>query len=127
MKQSIVILSSVFAAVLVLASTAQAQQNTDKLSKQQLSALIANAKTPVEHERIAQYYSAKAQDDLAQAKEHEQMAQQFKSNSVTSSSKYAAGTVNHCEYLAQQLGQNAAAMQKLQQQHEQMAAEAGQK
>jgi superoxide dismutase len=106
---------------------AQTQPSSDNLSKQQLLSLISSAKTPAEHIRIAQYYGAKAQDYLAQSKEHAQMAEQFKSNSLTSSAKFSAGTVNHCEFLAQNLKQKAEQMQKLAAEHEQMAREAGQK
>jgi hypothetical protein len=119
-----------FAAVLAFTSfavTAQAQPNSDNLSKQQLVSLIASAKTPAEHLRIAEYYGAKAQDDLAQSKEHAQMAEQFKSNPLTNSSKFSTGTVNHCEFMAQNFKQKAEQMQQLEQQHEQMAREAGQK
>src|ERR1039458_7421220 len=95
------------------AAMAQTQPNSADLSKQQLVSLIASAKTPAEHTRIAQYYGAKAQDYLAQSNEHAQMAEQFKKNSVISSSKFSTGTVNHCEYLAQNFKQKAEQMQKL--------------
>ena len=55
------------------------------------------------------------------------MAEQFKKNALTSSSKFFAGTVNHCEYLAQNFKQKAEQMQKLEKDREQMATEAGQK
>lgn len=128
MNRTIAILSPIFVLALVAsASSLQAQQNPSELSRQQLVTLIASAKTPAEHTRIAQYYGAQAQADLALSREHARMADQFKSNSVTSSSKFAAGTVNHCAYLAQSYKQSAARMQKLEQEHEQMAKEAGQK
>jgi len=128
MNRTIVVLSSIFVFALVaFASTAQAQQNSADLSKQQLATLIASAKTPAEHTRIAQYYGAQAQADLALSQEHAQMADQFEKNSVTSSSKFTTGTVNHCAYLAASYKQSAAKMQKLEQEHEQMAKEAGQK
>jgi hypothetical protein len=124
------IVSFAFAAVLAFtsfAAMAQAQPSSDNLSKQQLLSLIVSAKTPAEHIRIAQYYGAKAQDYLAQSKEHAQMAEAFKQNSLTSSSKFSTGTVNHCEFLAQNFKQKAEQMQKLEREHEQMAKEAGQK
>jgi hypothetical protein len=128
MNRTIVVLSSIFVfALIAFASTAQAQQNSADLSKQQLATLIASAKTPAEHTRIAQYYGAQAQADLALSQEHAQMADQFEKNSVTSSSKFTTGTVNHCAYLAASYKQSAAKMQKLEQEHEQMAKEAGQK
>jgi hypothetical protein len=126
MKRTIVILSLAF--VMTAAAFGQAaskQQPTgNKLSKQQLMSLIATAKTPAEHQRIADYYNAKALDFLAQSKEHQEMAEQYKKNVVTSSSKYAAGTVNHCEYLAKSLKDDATQMQELAQEHEQMAKDA---
>jgi hypothetical protein len=124
------IVSFAFAAVLAFtsfAAMAQTQPSSDNLSKQQLLSLIVSAKTPAEHIRIAQYYGAKAQDYLAQSKEHAQMAEAFKQNSLTSSSKFSTGTVNHCEFLAQNFKQKAEQMQKLEREHEQMAKEAGQK
>jgi hypothetical protein len=128
MNRTIATLS--FATVLAFtsfAATAQTQPNAGDLNKQQLLSLIASAKTPAEHIRIAQYYGAKAQDYLAQSKEHAQMAEEFKKNSVTTSSKFSTGTVNHCEYLAQNFKQKADQMQKLEQEHEQMAKDAGQR
>jgi hypothetical protein len=107
------------------AASAATLPKAEKLNKQQLQSLIASAKTPAEHERIAQYYEAKAQNDLVQANEHAQMAVQFKQNAVTSSPKWATGTLNHCEYLAQSLTKDAATMQDLARQHQQMALRAG--
>jgi hypothetical protein len=129
MKRTIVFLSSalVFVALAFAATAAQAQQQSEKLSKQQLLSLIATAKTPAEHNRLAQYYGAEAQDDLAQSKEHEEMAAQYKKNPAFNTSKFAAGPVNHCEYLAQHYKESAQKLQELAQQHQQMAVEAGQK
>ena len=116
-----------FAVVLALAPFAvlsQTQQSPEQLNKKQLNSLIANAKTPADHIRIAQYYEAKAQDDLAQSSEHEQMAAQWKANPAGRSTKFVNGTVNHCEYLAKHFRADAAKMQKLAQTHQQMATEA---
>lgn len=122
---------TIFAFVIVLAATAfatitQAQQSAEQLTKQQLHTLIATAKTPAEHQRIAAYYGAKAQDDLAQARIHEQMAAHFSGNPVSSSPKFATGTVNHCVSLAANYRKDAAKMQAEEQKHKQMATEAKQ-
>lgn len=63
-------------------------------------------------------------DFLAQSKEHQEMAEQYKKNLVTRSSKYVTGTVNHCEYVAKSLKSDATQMQELAQLHEQMAKDA---
>lgn len=54
------------------------QPKPEHLSKQQLNALIANAKTSAEHQRIAQFYEAKAQDDRDQVREHEAMVAAYR-------------------------------------------------
>jgi hypothetical protein len=93
MKRTISILSIfLFAFIMTVAAfgqTTSAQQTKPQhFSKRQLNALIAEAKTPTEHQRIAQFYEAKAQDYLAQAKEHEQMVAAYKANpSLTAKSQ----------------------------------------
>ena len=112
---------------LLSASYSSAQQTKPgHLSKRQLNSLIATAKTLAEHQRIAQYYQAKAQDYLAQAKEHEQMVAAYKANpSLTAKSQ--ASTINHCEYFVQTFKDLAAKSQELAQLHDQMAKDAEQK
>jgi hypothetical protein len=47
--------------VVAFGQTISSQQTKpEHLSKRQLNSLIATAKTPAEHQRIAQYYQAKA-------------------------------------------------------------------
>ena len=129
MKHTIVILS--LALAMGFAAFAQApatqQHKVEKLSNQQLLALITSARTPSEHLRIARYYEAKAQEYLAQSRDHEEQAEAYKKNPVTSNSKFAAGTVDHCEYFAQTYKDMAAKMQDLAQMHEQMARDAEKK
>jgi Tfp pilus assembly protein FimT len=128
MKRTIVILSSILVlAVLAFASVSQAQPNTEKLSKEQLNTLIATAKTPAEHRRIAEYYKAKAADYQAQAKEHEQMVAAYKANSSLSTDKNQASTISHCEYFVTTFKALAANSQELSVLHERMASEAPEK
>ena len=129
MKRTIAILSLVF--VLTVAAFAQGapapQPKPEHLSKQQLNTLIATARTPSEHRRIAQYYRAKTQDYLAQAKEHEAMIAAYKANSSLSNDKNQASTISHCEYFVttfKALADNSEEMATL---HERMAQEAPEK
>ncbi len=127
MKRTLALLSvSLILAVASIAQTTPAVK-AEKLSKPQLLSLIATAHTPAEHERIANYYDARARDFLAQSAEHAQMAVEYRKNPMISSSKWATGTINHCEYLAQSLKDDASKMQELAQLHREMAASAGQK
>ena len=131
MKRTLNVLSVLSLAFVMTAASfgqiASAQQTKpEHFSKRQLNTLIAEARTPAEHQRIAQYYQAKAQDYLAQAKEREQMVAAYKANpSLTAKSQ--ASTINHCEYFVQTFKDLAAKAQELAQLHEQMAKEAEQK
>jgi hypothetical protein len=131
MKRTLSILSILsLAFVMTVAAfgqtTSATQTKPEHLGKRQLNTLIATAKSPAEHRRIAQYYQAKAQDYLAQSKEHEQMVAAYKANpSLTAKSQ--ASTINHCEYFVQTFKDLAAKSQELAQLHDQMAKDAEQK
>ena len=128
MKRTVIFLSSiVIAAVLAFTTVSQAEPAAEKLSNQQLLSLIATAKTPADHHRLASYYSARAEEDLVRSKEHEQMVAAYKMNPALRTAKSTPGPINHCEYLSQQFKDSAVKMQELAHEHEQMAREAGQK
>ena len=103
------------------------QAKPEHLSKQQLNTLIASAKTPKEHERLAQYYRAQASDYLAGAKDHESMVAAYKANSSLSNEKNRASTIGHCEYFVKTFKELAVKSQELAVLHEQMAKDAEQK
>jgi hypothetical protein len=111
-----------------LRPSAPAQQpKPEHLSKQQLNTLIATAKTPAEHQRIADYYAASAQDYRAQAQEHEDMIAAYKSNTSLSNDKNRTSTIGHCEYFVKTLKDLAVKSDELAKLHEEMAQEAGRK
>src|ERR1035437_968169 len=101
MKRTIGILSVLSLALVMtfatLAQTASAQQAPEKLGKGQLTSLIAAAKMPAEHQRIAQFYKSEAQDYLAQAKERTAMVAAYKANSNTNA-KTQGATIGHGQY-----------------------------
>jgi hypothetical protein len=98
----------------------------EHLSKHQLNTLIATAKTPAEHQRIAHFYQSQAQNYLTQSKEHALEAEQSRNNPMRNNNKAVFSTVNHCEHFAQNFSDLAAKSQELSKQHEQMASSAGQ-
>lgn len=127
MKRSFTILSLMI--ILAIAAHGQTasvpQRQAEKLDKQELSALIANAKTPQDHLRIAQFYVQEAQEFLAQAQEHDAMLATYKADSTLSTDKNYASTIGHCEYFVKRFHQMADKSQELARQHEQMAYDAG--
>ena len=78
------------------------------------------AKTPAEHERIAQSYREQAKSDLVQAKEHEAMVAMYKAD-PNINAKNQAATIGNCEYYAAKFEKLAARSQELAQLHEQKA------
>lgn len=125
MKRLISIAALLFALAVVIPVQGQsvATSKTDTLSKQQLLTLIATAKTPAEHQRLADYYKGQAQYYLAQSTLHQEMAAAYKKNPA-SSAKFATGSAHHCDFFAQSFKQTATQMQNLANMHEQMAKDA---
>ena len=97
---------------------------TDKLSKHQLLTLIATAKTPADHLRLARYYQDQANYYLEQSKFHQDMAVAYMKNPLLNSSKWRRDTIGHCDYFARTLKETATKMQELENMHEQMAKDA---
>jgi hypothetical protein len=129
MKRTFAVLS--LALVMTLAAVAQTsstgQAKAEQLNKKQLNALIATAKTPAEHERIAAYYQAKAVDYLDQSKEHEAMVAAYKANGSLSNDKNRASTIDHCQYFVTTFKALSDSSQDLAVMHERMASEATEK
>lgn len=126
MKRTMTVLSLVLTlAIAVFAQAASAQETKrEHFGKKQLNALIASARTPDEHQRIAHFYAANAQDYRAQAREHEAMIAAYKANTSLSNNKNQASTIGHCEYFVHALNDLAAKSDELAKLHQDMAAEA---
>ena len=108
------------AVVMMFGAFTQTAFAQGKLDKSQVNTLISTAKTPADHQRIADYYKAEAKDYLAQADEHKAMIAAYKANP---SSKHQAALLTHCENLAADLKDLSTKSQELAQLHEKMASE----
>lgn len=128
MKRTFAVLSALSLA-LALAFAAGAQTTSvpqaEQLSKKQLNALIASARTSAEHERIATYYQAKAADYLVQSKDHEAMEAAYRANTMLSNDRNRTSTIDHCAYFVTKFNAMAGKSQELASMHEKMASEAG--
>lgn len=118
------LIAVLFATTLAFAKT---QPKSEKIGKEQLNTLIATAKTPAEHQRIANYYQVQAQDYRAQAQEHEGMVAAYKANSSLSTDKNRTSTIGHCEYFVKTFKDMAVESQELARLHEEMAKNAAHK
>ncbi|HEY3706560.1 MAG TPA: hypothetical protein VGL22_15975 [Terracidiphilus sp.] len=93
----------------------------ERLSARQLQTLVSTAATTEDHERLAQYYQAKALEYRAEAEIHDAMLTVHQANSVMYNDKLRRGTIEHCYYMARSLKQRAAQAELLAQQQEEMA------
>ncbi len=116
------VLAIILCTVLAGPPAAFAQQQ-QKLSKNELKTLIATAKTPEDHLRLAAYYRDQANDYLARQKQHEADAVVYDSNPRQYPSKYPTAG-QHCREWARNDGQSARQALALAEIHEAMAREA---
>ena len=116
-----------FVAIAVAVTQTGSAQSEQHLSKKELRALIAGAKTKADHERLAVYYRSETEHLLAEAKEHEEMAEAYHRNPPMLASKHpmAIGE-GHCRYVAERLKEAADKTQALAAMHDKLAQEATQ-
>lgn len=110
----------------VASVTAGAKDKT--ISKSELRTLIANAKTPADHERIAQYFDAEATKYEADAKEHAEEASDYAAHpSNPANGKdtvYSTDMQGHCTNLGAKLKEAAQEARVIAAGHRKMAKEA---
>ena len=113
----------VLSAILLAAGSLLAADETGILNKQELKTLIANAKTPADHTLLAKHFGAKAAQLDAEAKEHEELAAQYRANPNIHEMKHpgSAQTAGHCQFFGKSLRKAAVDARKLASDHELMA------
>lgn len=116
--------TSLFLLLLFFVSTSYVHaQEGEHMSQQELKSLIASAKTPEDHERIAKHFEAEANQMDAAAKEHEELAAQYKANPSGHAQKHpmSGRTAGHCNYFADDLHKAAKEDRALAADHREMA------
>lgn len=109
---------------------ASAVQGGNTLTKRELKALLASAKTPAEHRTIASYYRQQADTLNAKSAEHFAMAEEAAKNPALIESKQGISFgpgASHCRYFAKQYAEQAKKAAGLAASHEAMAAVAEQR
>jgi hypothetical protein len=108
-------------------SQARGQGTHPKLTSKQLHALIANAKTPEDHQKLATYYRDKAEQAKAEAAEHDKMLAAYNRNPLTHpSAKAGLAPADHCRTLIRLFNEEQKENLALADQHDQMAKAASQ-
>jgi hypothetical protein len=109
------------------ASQARGDDTHPKLTSKQLRALIANAKTPEDHQKLATYYRDKAEQAKAEAAEHEKMLEAYYQNPLTHpSAKARQAPADHCRTLIRLFNGEQKEDLALADEHDQMAKAASQ-
>jgi hypothetical protein len=97
------------------------------LSKREVKALIASAKTKEDHLKLADYYKGEAARLEAEATDHDEMAEMYRKNPTPLAVKHreAIGE-GHCKEIARRFRESATKTQELAAMHEEMAKAAAQ-
>jgi hypothetical protein len=94
-------------------------------TKKQVKALVASAKTPEDHMRLAAYFNQEADRMEADAKGHEELAGVYRQSPNTFVPKGGgpgiSRTAEHCDSAAKSLREAAKSLRELAAEHEQMA------
>ena len=99
------------------------------ITKKQVKAFIASAKTPENHDRLAAYFTREADRIEADAKSHEELADVYRQNPNTMGGGKQGGTgsifrtAEHCDSAAKSLREAVQNLRELAAEHEQMAKE----
>lgn len=126
---SFVAVLSVSVVLLSFTPSSFAADSSKILNKKELKTLIATAKTPLEHQRIAGYYREEAQRLTAESKFHESIGKSYQHSALPFEAKHPYGTlgVTHCRYWAELDLKQAKEAEALSALHEDMAKAAEQK
>ena len=119
------LLFALFGLLAAFAPKIEAQQTQTNLSRAQLKELIANAKEPADHQKLAAYYRGKAQQAKAAIAEHQDMLAAYEKNPSTHAlAKAQGGPRAMCNDLIRIYGQEEKTDLELAAYHERMAQEA---
>ncbi len=107
--------------ILIAYGSPSARASESNLSKKEVKTLIADAKTPQDHERLAAYY--RSQEQLAKAKqaEHEEMLRRYHENPLSHQLTKWPSPEYHCSTLIRIFGAQAQRDAILAQRQEEMA------
>jgi hypothetical protein len=94
-----------------------------RLTSKEVKTLVATAKTPADHMKLAKYFEGEAAKLEAESKEHEELAQIYRKNPNAMGMKTPMNptSAEHCEYFAKATREAAKAAKDLAAAHEQMA------
>lgn len=127
-RWTFIALTACFTILMGAAPQSKAVQPEAQLTKKEVKALVASAKTTGEHMKLVEYFNQKADRLEAESTEHEKLAEQYRNDptSQATATKHpmSGRTAAHCEYFAKSTREAAKAARALAAAHEQMAKDA---
>ncbi len=90
------------------------------LTTKEAKELIATAKTPKDHLKLALYFNQQADKYEADAKDHDEMIEAYRNSQLGR----LQASIEHCKFLAKSNRESAAAFREMAAEHERMAREA---
>jgi hypothetical protein len=107
--------------ILMAYGSPSAHASQSSLNKKELNALIASAKTPQDHDRLAAYY--RSQEQLAKEKqsEHEEMLRRYRENPLSHRFTKSPSPDDHCRALIRIFGDEARQNAALAEYHKKIA------
>ena len=101
-------------------------KNGPVMTAKDARALIATAKTPKDHLKLAQYFNQQADQYEAEARDHDEMIEAYRKSPTTRAEKTpgGVGTIEHCEFFAKSNREMSKALHEMGAAHEEMAKEA---
>ena len=122
-----IVLFTVLLALVSFASAySAAAENNATLSRKELKALLRSAKTPADHQRIAEYYRQRAQQFTASSKQHSELSASYAKNPPFPALEAKHGDafgqgVSHCRKWAKLDAEEATKAEALAVRHEELA------
>lgn len=126
-RQAIASAMVLAAMAVVPAPGATAAEMQGMLKTKEVKALVADAKTPADHLRLARHFAAMAEKHEAEAREHEALAAEYTRHPRLGSTKspMAPNSPQHCTYFAEHCRKVAGTMRAMAAEHEEMARNPG--
>ena len=109
--------------VISIGQSAAAVGTDGELNKEEVRALVANAKTPADHMKLAAHYTALAVKHESEAQEHEALAAEYSRSPQLGAAKHPMGpnSAEHCRFFAEHCRKAAKEMRAMAAEHEEMA------
>jgi hypothetical protein len=100
---------------------APAAEPKDILSPKEVKALVAHAKTPADHLKLARHFNASADKHDAEAAEHEALAAEYTRRPRVAKIPMSPNSAEHCKYYAEHCRKAAKELRGMAAAHQAMA------